>query len=202
WWDQRLRANAAIFSSDYQDKQEEIIVANADGNVDTAVTNAADATMDGAELEVSAILFEGLTAFVQGGYLDASYDEFLIEDLPGVPEDGSDLEMRNAPEYTFGAGLGYEHSLFSHSRMSYNVTYSWRDEYEAIFDNDPLGTVNAGGFWDANIDYTYNEVLTVSAYGRNIGDGRYFRAVPIPPVTTFGQWNDPANYGVTVTYRF
>jgi len=202
WWDQRLRANGAIFSSDYKDKQEEIIVANADGNVDTAVTNAADATMDGAELEVSAILLEGLTAFVQGGYLDASFDEFLIEDLPGVPEDGSDLDMRNAPEYTFGAGLSYEHFLFSHSRMSYNVTYSWRDDYEAIFDNDPLGHVRAAGFWDANIDYTYNDVLTVSVYGRNIGDERFFRAVAIPPVSTFGQWNDPANYGVTVTYRF
>ena len=202
WLDQRLRVNGAIFSSDYQDKQEEIIVANADGNVDTAVVNAADATMDGVELEVSAALYEGLTGFVQGGYLDASFDEFLIEGIPGVPEDGGDLEMRNAPEYTFGTGLSYEHALFSHSRMSYDVTYSWRDQYESIFDNDPLGQVSAGGFWDANIDYTYNEVLTVSVYGRNIGDGRFYRAVPIPPVATFGQWNDPSNYGVTVTYQF
>jgi iron complex outermembrane receptor protein len=47
WWNQRLRLNATLFSSDYKDKQEDIIVADAGGNVDTIVLNAADATMDG-----------------------------------------------------------------------------------------------------------------------------------------------------------
>jgi iron complex outermembrane receptor protein len=202
WWDQRLRANAAIFSSDYKDKQEEIIVSDPDGNVDTVVVNASDATMDGAELEISAALYEGLTGFIQGGYLDAAYDNFLIDGIPGVPTDGSSLDMRNAPEYTFGTGLNYVHPIFGHSQMSYDLTYNWRDSYETIFDNDPLGQVDAAGFWNANIDYSYKDMLTVSVYGRNLGDERYYRAVPIPPVSTFGQWNEPRNYGVTVTYNF
>ncbi|MAT93565.1 MAG: hypothetical protein CME59_13275 [Halioglobus sp.] len=202
WWDKRLRVNAALFSSNYTDKQEEIIVSDPDGNVDTVVVNASDATMEGAELEITALLFEGFTAFAQGGYLDAEYDEFLIDDIPGVPEDGSTLEMRNAPEYTFGVGLAYVHDLFAHSRMSYDVTYNWRDSYVTIFNNDPLGQKESAGFWNANIDYTYNDALTVSVYGRNLGDERYFRAVTIPPVSTFGQWNEPRNYGVTVTYAF
>jgi outer membrane receptor protein involved in Fe transport len=45
-------------------------------------------------------------------------------------------------------------------------------------------------------------MLTLSVYGRNLGDERYYRAVTIPPVSTFGQWNEPRNYGVTVTYLF
>ena len=202
WLDQRLRANAAIFSSDYTNKQEEIIVSDPDGNVDTVVVNASDATMDGAEIEVSAALYEGLTGFIQGGYLDAAYDEFLIDGIPGVPTDGSSLDMRNAPEYTFGTGLNYVHSIFGHSEMSYDVTYNWRDSYQTIFDNDPLGETDAAGFWNANIDFTYKEMLTVSVYGRNLGDERFYRAVAIPPVTTFGSWNEPRNYGVTVTYNF
>lgn len=202
WWNQRLRVNAAIFSSDYTDKQEEIIVSDPNGNVDTVVVNASDASMDGAELELTVLLYEGLTFFAQGGYLDASYDDFLIEDIPGVPEDGSDLEMRNAPEYTFGAGFNYVHSLFGHSQMAYDVTYNWRDSYVTIFNNDPLGQKDSAGFWNANIDYRYKEALTVSVYGRNLGDERYFRAVAIPPVSTFGQYNEPRNYGVTVTYEF
>jgi iron complex outermembrane receptor protein len=119
-----------------------------------------------------------------------------------VPEDGSSLDMRNAPEYTFGAGLNYVHSLFSHSEMSYAVNYNWRDEYVTIFNNDPLGRKDSAGFWNANIDYRFKESLTVSVYGRNIGDERYFRAVLIPPISSFGQWNEPENYGVTVTYEF
>ncbi|MEZ5572824.1 MAG: TonB-dependent receptor [Halioglobus sp.] len=202
WWEQRLRVNAAIFSSDYKDKQEEIIVSDPNGNVDTVVVNASDASMDGAELEVSALVYEGLTVFVQGGYLDASYDEFLIDNIPGVPTDGSTLDMRNAPEYTFGTGLNYVHPLFGHSEMAYDLTYNWRDSYVTIFNNDPLGQKDAAGFWNANIDYRYKDMLTVSVYGRNLGDERYYRAVTIPPVSTFGQWNEPRNYGVTVTYQF
>jgi len=202
WWDQRLRVNGAIFSSDYKDKQEEIIVSDPNGNVDTVVVNASDATMDGLELELSALVYEGVTVFAQGGYLDASYDEFLIEGIPGVPTDGSDLDMRNAPEYTFGTGINYVHSIFGHSQMSYDLTYNWRDSYMTIFDNDPLGEVDAAGFWNANIDYRYKDLVTVSVYGRNLGDERYYRAVAIPPVSTFGQWNEPRNYGVTVTYMF
>ena len=202
WLDQRLRANAAIFSSDYTNKQEEIIVSDPDGNVDTVVVNASDATMDGAEIEISAALYEGLTGFIQGGYLDAAYDEFLIDGIPGVPTDGSSLDMRNAPEYTFGTGLNYVHSIFGHSQMAYDVTYNWRDSYQTIFDNDPIGETDAAGFWNANIDFNYKEMLTVSVYGRNLGDERFYRAVAIPPVTTFGSWNEPRNYGVTVTYNF
>jgi iron complex outermembrane receptor protein len=201
WWDQRLRVNAAIFNSVYSNKQEEVIVADAGGNVDTVVVNASDATMSGAELEINALLYEGLTVFLQGGYLDAEYDEFST-DVPGLPTDASGLEMRNAPKYTYGTGLNYVHPIFDHSQMSYDVTYNWRDDYVTIFDNDPLGEVDAAGFWNANIDLRYKEMLTVSVYGRNLGDERFNRSVAIPPISTFSQWNEPRNYGVTVTYEF
>jgi iron complex outermembrane receptor protein len=157
--------------------------------------------LEGAEIEVSALLFEGFTTFVQGGYLDASYDKFTTA-LPGVPADASDLDMRNTPEYTFGAGINYQHSLFGHSQMSYDVTYNWRDEYVTIFSNDPIGEVDAAGFWNANIDYRYKDSLTLSVYGRNLDDERYNRTVTIPPISTFSQWNEPRNYGVMVTYEF
>jgi iron complex outermembrane receptor protein len=202
WWDQRLRLNAAIFTSDYSDKQEEIIKPDSAGNVDTIVANASDATMSGAEIEVSALLFEGFTAFVQGGYLDAEYDKFDTTALPGVPADASDLDMRNTPKYTAGVGVNYVHSLFDNGQMAYDVTYNWRDDYVTIFNNDPLGEVDAAGFWNADIAYTYDEALTVSVYGRNLGDERYNRTVTIPPISTFSQWNEPRNYGVTVTYEF
>jgi iron complex outermembrane receptor protein len=205
WWDGRLRVNGAIFSSDYSDKQEEIIIPNDQGSVDTIVLNASDATLKGAEMEVTAVLYEGLTLSSQVGYLDAEFDEFLVDDVlgvPGVTDDASDLDMRNAPKWTFGANLNYVHTLFGHSAMAYNVNYRWRDDYHTIFNNDPLGKVEASGIWDANIDYTYDERLTVSVYGRNLGDERYARVVLIEPITAFGQWNEPRNYGVRVSFLF
>ena len=202
WWNQRLRLNGAVFSSEYNDKQEDIIVTDPSGLVDTVVLNAATATMKGLELELTALLAEGLTLVAQGGYLDASYDKFQIQGIPGVPDDASKLKMRNTPKYTFGAGLNYVQPVFGDSEMSYNVNYAWRDSYVTVFNNDPLGDVDAMGLWNANIDFRFQEMLTVSIYGRNLGDERYFRAVLIPPLSSFAQWNEPRNYGVTVTYAF
>ena len=45
-------------------------------------------------------------------------------------------------------------------------------------------------------------MITVSVWGRNIGDERYYRAVQIPPISTFGQYNEPETFGVTATYEF
>ena len=92
--------------------------------------------------------------------------------------------------------------VFDDSEMSYNVNYEWRDSYVTIFNNDPLGDVDAVGLWNANIDFRLRDMLTVSVYGRNITDERYYRAVLIPPLASFGQWNEPRNYGVTLTYAF
>ena len=202
WWNQRLRINAAMFSSKYKDKQEDIIVTDPSGLIDTVVVNASSATMDGLEVEMTALLTEGLTLVAQGGYLDASYDKFQIAGIAGVPDDASNLKMRNTPEYTFGAGLSYVRPVFSDSEMSYNLNYSWRDSFVTIFNNDPLGDVDATGFWSANMDLKFRDMLTVSVYGRNLGDERYYRAVLIPPLVSFGQWNEPRNYGITVTYDF
>ena len=202
WWNQRLRINAAVFTSEYKDKQEDIIVTDPSGLVDTVVLNASSATMQGLELEMTALLADGLTAVAQGGYLDAGYDNFQIAGIPGVPDDASKLKMRNTPEFTFGAGVRYVHPVFDDSEMSYNVNYAWRDSYVTIFNNDVLGDVDANGFWNANIDVRLRDRLTVSIYGRNITDERYYRAVLIPPLASFGQWNEPRNYGVTVTYVF
>ena len=202
WWNQRLRINAAVFTSEYKDKQEDIIVTDPSGLVDTVVLNASSATMQGLELEMTALLADGLTLVAQGGYLDAGYDNFQIAGIPGVPDDASKLKMRNTPEFTFGAGVRYVQPVFDDSEMSYNVNYAWRDSYVTIFNNDPLGDVDALGFWNANIDFRLRDMLTVSVYGRNITDERYYRAVLIPPLASFGQWNEPRNYGVTLTYTF
>ena len=41
-----------------------------------------------------------------------------------------------------------------------------------------------------------------SVYGRNLGDERYARVVLIPPVSNFGQYNEPRNYGVELSLTF
>lgn len=201
-WDNRLRLNATAFYTEYSDKQEDVIQADASGAVGTVVLNASDVEISGLEIELTTVLTEHLTTFANFGYIDSEYANFeadLIGD--GVVTDNSDLKLRNTPEFTVQLGGTWTQPL-SFGELSVNYNYYWRDDYQTIFQNDPLGHVDAAGFHNASVDLAFLEHYRVSVYGRNLSDERYARVILIPPVSSFGQWNEPLNYGVELIMEF
>jgi iron complex outermembrane receptor protein len=81
-FDRRLQLNAAIFREDYKDKQESTLVpvpfsVNPQGNV-SLIQNIGGARIDGAELEIAALLTRGLNFSFGYTYLDAKYTDFNI----------------------------------------------------------------------------------------------------------------------------
>jgi iron complex outermembrane recepter protein len=200
WLDNRLRFNATAFYSEYEDKQEEVIVNLGGGNVTTIVQNAADAEITGIELELTAAITSGLSGFINFGYIDAEFTEFIVSDNDGNIVDQSDLELRNAPEQTINVGLDY-YLPFSFGEFSAHYNYRWRDEYHTILNNNPKGLVESGGFHNASLDMTFGEHYKVSVYGRNIGDERYARVVDIG-ISSWGSYNSPEQYGVEFSLAF
>lgn len=80
--DRRLRLNGSIFRMDYKDKQESTLqpvpfTVNPQGNV-SVIRNVGGARIDGAELEVSALLTRGLNLSLGYTYLNARYTDFDI----------------------------------------------------------------------------------------------------------------------------
>jgi iron complex outermembrane receptor protein len=202
WMDNRMRFNATVFYSDYTDKQEDIIVADANGTVGTIVSNASDVEIMGLELELTAAITSKLTVFLQAGIIDSEYSEFDADITgDGVITDNSGLSIRNTPENTFGAGGNWVQPL-SFGDLAVNYNYFWRDEFQTIFDNDPLGVVESAGFHNASVDINFLDHYRLSFYGRNLSDERYARVVLIPPVSNFGQYNEPRNYGVEFSLKF
>ncbi|MEH6589606.1 MAG: TonB-dependent receptor [Halioglobus sp.] len=201
-WDNRIRLNATAFYTDYTDKQEDIIQADPTGAVGTVVLNASDVEIYGIEVEFTAALTDKLTMFANYGYIHSEYSDF-DSDLngDGIVTDNSDLTLRNTPENTFGIGANWIQPL-SFGDLAVNYNYYWRDEYQTIFQNDPVGVVDAAGFHNASIDLNFLEHYRISVFGRNLGDERYARVVPIPPVSTFGQWSSPRTYGVEFILQF
>ncbi|MFT4998255.1 MAG: iron complex outermembrane receptor protein [Flavobacteriales bacterium] len=200
WLENRLRFNATVFYSDYSDKQEEVITNLGGGNVTTIVNNAADVEISGLEIELTAQVTSGLSAFLNIGLLDAEFSDFEVSDASGNTVDNSDLELRNAPDMTIGIGLDYILPVsFGEIGMHYN--YQWREEYHTIIDNAPIGLVDAGGFHNASIDVAFSDSYRLSVYGRNLGDERYARVIPIG-VSTFGQYSAPKHYGIELIAEF
>ena len=177
-----------------------MIVSLGGGNVTTIVNNAADVEIAGLEFEFTAQITKGLSGFLNYGYLDAEFTDFTVSDSEGNPVDNSGLELRNAPESTLGVGLDYFLPL-SFGEFSAHYNYWWRDEYHTILNNDPIGLVEDAGFHNASIDMVFGENYRVSVYGRNLGDERFARVVPIG-ITTWGNYNPPEHYGIEFTAEF
>ena len=72
------------------------------------VQNAAAASLDGFELESVWIPVPGLTLTANMGYLDASYDDYVVSDPTGLPLDKSGFALRKAPELNYAIGGTYE----------------------------------------------------------------------------------------------
>jgi iron complex outermembrane receptor protein len=201
WMDNRLRFNATIFFQEYEDKQEEVLKQLDDGNVGTVVSNASSVDIPGLELELIAALTDNLRLRASYGYLDAEYDEYFGLDDDGNLEDRSGRIPRRSPKNTFGASLTYSANVGAGEIIT-DVSYRWRDEYETISTNDPLGHTDAYGIWDASFNYIYDERYSISAYGRNLGDERVVSVTKIGGLSSFGVWNQPRNWGVELRYNF
>jgi outer membrane receptor protein involved in Fe transport len=83
--DRRLQFNASVFRMDYKDKQESTLVpvpfsVNPQGNV-SLIQNVGGARIDGAEVEINALLAPGLTFNIGYTYLNARYTNY---DLPST----------------------------------------------------------------------------------------------------------------------
>ena len=204
WADSRIRFNATVFSTEYDDKQEENLIPLADGNVGTTVSNASEAKIQGAELELTALLTASIRLHMFYGYLDAEYNDYDADiNGDGIITNNDHLLLRRAPENTFGASANYATNFSDNLGFNANVTYRWQDEMETIADNDPLGNVESHGIWNASVDFVYRGNYQLSLYGRNLSDERYTTSVVnIGPLSSFGAWNQPLHWGAEFRFRF
>jgi iron complex outermembrane receptor protein len=157
WAKRRLFFNVAAFYTDYQDKQEETLVANEMGGQQTLTTNAASATIKGLEFEVATTPIRGLNSIVGGlrlwgnlGLLDAKYNDF-VTDLNGAgPGDApilrnyKGLRLRDAAPYQFGVGASNPYELHEFGRLILYSQYRFRPRVLNAFTvtevRDAMGT--------------------------------------------------------------
>ena len=197
----RMIFNGAIFRSDYDDKQESILIPVDLSNVATVVRNASSLEMTGLELEVMYQVTQAWNVMATYGYLDSEYADYFA-DLNGdnVITDNSALVPRNTPKNTFGLTTSYTAKV-GNGDLKARISYRHRSDMETNSSNDPLGTLDSISNVNATVQYTINN-YGVSLWGRNITDQREERWATIGGLTSRGWWNEPATYGVTVSASF
>ncbi len=157
FWNNRLMLNGSVFLMKLADMQ----VTEAVTPMESYLTNAAEATGKGFELEMTANVTAGLSVMAGFGYTDLEFDDF--EDALG---DYSGNKNPYAPVYTFNVGAQYrfEDGLYARADLIGNgemyldrANNYKRDAYEIV---------------NAKIGYE-TEHFDVYLYGKNIFDEEY-----------------------------
>ena len=226
WLDNTLQFNGSFFTTDYEQKQEDVVLPDPVAVTLTLVQNAAGATMEGAEFELVWMPTAGLTLNAALGYLDASYDDYTVLDPVGNLVDKSGFDLRRAPELNYSVGANWEFQVGQDAFIVANVNYRYLDNYQIQsnsggpkhYDVDPTKQPSFG-LLDASINFE-TEHWRLSLFGKNLTDDSYFYHVLdvsaayaatsatdssanyVPGLWTFGTVNRPRYFGAEVQYRF
>jgi iron complex outermembrane receptor protein len=219
--------NANVFYADYKDIQVGQIV-----NLQSVLTNAAAATLKGAEVEVT---LRPTQAFEIGGtlaYLDATYDKFCTGDptqpsygtpggaangLPTTPDAGCDAtgpidlegnRFPRAPKWTLTGMAAYTidladaGSVMLRGDVRYQSKTFFTQFNRELISQKGYATVNGRVTWSSA-----DEGISVSAFVNNLFDKTYFTEVLEsgafnPELVGQAYVAPPRTYGVSAAFKF
>ena len=216
----RWRFNPTIYLTEYDDAQRAVNIITERGGAqfqETVFYNAAKVESKGIELELEALLTDRFRIRAQAAYLDAKYDEFII-DQPGLSDpasggtilpffgDFSGLPVPRAPEFS-GAISGIYTLPLARGQLELSGDVYYEDEnlfyisaagrdFDAYLDSKTL--VGAAATYTSDSDRYFLRV-----YGKNLTDKRYrIASQSVATLWTHTQWGAPRSYGIEFGMNF
>ena len=203
--DRRLRINADVFFSEYEDMQLNFILA---GTVaDTKVTNAGEAEMFGFEADVTFLATENLLMMLNYAYLDTEVTK--ATDING--NDASDqFVFFSAPEHSFTASADYTLLQADWGRTSLNVSVNYMDERNGGSRAENVKNTQLRQYELVNARLSLTDVpfaggrLAAGLWAKNLLDEEYeLTAVDnLPQADRSVIWGEPRTYGIDIFYEY
>jgi len=203
----RVRVNAAAFYTEFEDMQTTETRALCAGGAlfCTKMDNAGSAEIDGFELEVIALLTEGLS-------MEASYAYLNYEIIEFITSDGRDLSEQKvtqlSPDHSGSLALVYDFPQLPVGNLTARVDASYRGEVffdsiehknEHILGDDRVLLNARLGLSDISLG---DGTLRVALWGKNL-ENKEYKVHGI----NFGRfannvYGEPRSYGLDFTYEF
>lgn len=212
-FDRRLRANLAVYYTDYKNVQRpssSTVIVNGVPTVANFVQNAASARIWGTEFELNAAPVRGLTLDASLGYTNARFRSFtgIDADRNGVYNAAIDdplaehLRFERVPTWQYALGAGYEFDVGAGS-IAARASYNWRSSQFADTINTPVLKIPSYGLLDANLTFTSaSEKLRVMLFGRNLTKEVYWEYGYDGGSHRFTAGGAPRTWGVEVRVRY
>jgi iron complex outermembrane receptor protein len=211
WFDNRLIVNAAYFTEDFKDKLEGVVTLGGPLGTFTDTTNAAEAELQGVEVEITAAPTPYLTMGLNYSWLDGEYEEFdvVVQDQMGgtMIQDNSGAQLANVIPYSISA-WGKIETEIGPGVASLFAQYRYRDAAEAATNIDPRS--DSPAVYDIDVtaayEFEYNgKPFRASLFVRNLTDhedvGGFLVASPIF-VFAPAQFSPPRTWGFELQFAF
>ena len=208
WLNSRLRTNIALYRNKFDNLQIGQFEAGS-GGASVRLVNAGKATHQGIELDVVAILAEGLILDLTYGYLDGDFDEYVALN-PATDQEADIAEVTSipAPENTASIGLQYDFrpSALGALSLRFDATYTGKTRFHPFLNQHD----SAGGRWLLDARASLNDIaiggngaLRISLWVRNLTDREYrewgidFATLGFAGAT----WGRPRSFGIDFVYQ-
>ena len=212
WFDNRLRLNLAVFETDYTDLQILQLLVEEDAPFGTGgqliTQNAADADIQGYELEFIIAPTDNLTISGSYTHLDTEFSDFFTptgfrppDGGAGTSGDRTGNDLRNAPDTAYNILVRYRMDLANGGTLTWQADWRHKDIVYQDPDVFEFAAVPEYDVLDLRVSYVWpNGNLETTLWSRNANDEEYFlhnwplqgsgQATPAPPRT----------YGLTMTW--
>ena len=226
--DQRIRLNASLFTTDYDDLQVTFFtvpLGSAAAFGEFFTENASSARINGFELELLAMPTDMFEIGGSIAFLDAEYKDFLTQTVvdpsrctgsnavpvdPNDPSQGCRLDfsgnkLRQAPELTVNLFARYAWELGSGATVAAKVDYRYQDESFYDPDNNPITVIPDYSLVDGRVAYTSpSGAHELALWGKNLGDEEYVRHIYSQRggSISFANYGAPRQVGLTYTFNY
>ena len=213
WLQKRLRVNAAVYASRYQDQQITRFDTDLSGGAAALIENAGKTEYLGGEIEVTALPMEGLLISASFSHVDIDIKEVLAADGSNIADQYR--AGTNTPKTTAQAAIEYAFPFAFGGKLAARV--DWVHESGFYFfprdDDNPFNTqirrsptdrVNARLRWDDVELGASRWRLSTSLWAKNLTDEIYHaRGIDFGELGFAGvTFSEPRTYGADFTLRF
>lgn len=202
WFDRRLRFNVTGFYYDYSDLQVNQLISP--GVV--SISNAANATVKGVEVEIVAIPISGLNLTANVSRLDATYSRFpnapLAAALGTGTIDATGHYLDAAPPYSayLSARYGWD---WGPGDAYVQAEYSWQDR--VFYDPSNFLDTSQGAYGLVNLYAGYNwghKGWQAQLWVKNLTDAQYLTSALANGLVPTGEAGAPRTFGVRFTKKW
>ena len=204
WLNGRLRVNADVYRTEFDDMQMNFIL---NGTIaDTKVLNAGKARMSGFEFDATALVGDDLIISMEYAYLDAEITE-VIDSF------GNNVTQRYAfsaaPVNSYTASADWIAWRGESAVLHANVNTSYMDTRLGGGDVQKAYTILRDyQLWNARVsldDIAFRSgKVSVALWGKNLLDEEYetYAIDNLPHADRAVLWGEPLSYGIEVAYRY